>query len=196
MARARRQGATRFRPDNGKPFVLRRAGKVGFDAIALEGIAIQPETEEIDRKECPRWPSHKYFFALRFILTSSVVGQQRKATAVVEGKDENLLEASLQVDDVLPEPVIEVPETLEFRPSIATGSPGRRNNLVLYVNPVEIPSGRWVNVELHDRTGDVLLIDANGDRTERVDLKLDATQHKVQGQNVCIRSVNPPSRLW
>ncbi len=129
-------------------------------------------------------------------MTSSVIGQQGKVTAAVEGKDGNLLEAELRIDDVLPEPIVEIPETLEFRPQIATGRPGRRNSLILYVNPIAVPAGQWVNLEITDRTGNVTLIEANGSGCEKTDVKLDLEKHKLKGQNVFRLSIPWAGTAW
>ncbi len=166
--------------------VRQDAVKEGSEVVtsASEGFTVQPETERIQEKTCPRWQSHKHFFALRFSVSSSEIGKQGLIVAMVEGREESIVEAKLQIDDVLAETVIEVPETLEFRPAIATGRPMRRNNLVLYVNPHVISPGHHVRVEVTKRTGNVLLIDSTGAQCEQVDVKLDADLHKVKGQDV------------
>jgi len=151
---------------------------------ASEGIAVQPETERIDKSECPRWRPHKRFFALRFVVTSSVVRQTGQVIAMLEGKNGALLEATLEIDDVMDEPTIEVPETMQFRPEVATGRPGRRNNLVLYVNPKSIPGGHYLRFAMTRRTGDISLVDPSGTRCDHFDIKLDAAQHQVKGQMV------------
>lgn len=153
-------------------------------ATASDGLTVQPETEQIDKRECPRWRLHKNFLALRFYVSSTVMGQQGQVLAVVEGKDGNLLETALQIVDVLAEPMIEVPETLVFRLNIATGRPGRRNNLVLFVNSAVISAGHYVRVHITRRTGDIRLLAPDGTRCVEVDVKLDAAQHRVKGQNV------------
>jgi len=153
-------------------------------ASASDGFTVQPETERIQEKTCPRWQAHKNFFALRFSVSSSEIGKHGLITAMVEAGEGGVIEANLQIDDVLAETVIEVPETLEFRPDIATGRPMRRNNLVLYVNPHAISPGHHVRVEITKRTGNVLLIGQSGARCEQVDVKLDADTHQVKGQGV------------
>jgi len=162
------------------------AVKDGAEVVtsATESFTVQPETERIQKKDCPRWQAHKHFFALRFSVSSSEMGKQGQITAMVEGKEGNIIEARLHIDDVLAEPVIEVPETLEFRPAIATGRPTRRNNLVLYVNPLVVSPGHYVRIQITKRTGNVLLIGPSGARCEQVDVKLDADQHQVMRQNV------------
>jgi len=160
--------------------------KEGAEVVtsACEGFNVQPEIERIQKNSCPRWQPHKQFFALRFTLSSSEMGRHGQITAIVEGKDGDIIEAKLQIDDVLAEPVIEVPETFEFRPVNATGQPGRRNNLVLYVNPLAIPAGHYVRIQILRRIGNILLIDQTGTRSEQMDVKLDVAVHQVRGQRV------------
>ena len=155
-----------------------------FVATAGEGLAVQPESDKIDKKDSPRWGPHKRFVALRFSVSSTVVGQKGQVVAVVEGKEGALLEGVLKIEDVIAEPLIEVPDALVFRPQTATGRPGRRNSLVLYVNPIAIPAGHYVRIEITKRTGDVLLIDSKGARCDKVSVKLDSAQHQVKGQKV------------
>jgi hypothetical protein len=162
------------------------AVKDGAEVVtsASEGFTVQPETERIQEKTCPRWQAHKHFFALRFSVSCSEIGKEGLIVAMVEGAEGSLIEAKLQIDDVLAETVIEVPETFEFRPAIATGRPMRRNNLVLYLNPHVISPGHHVRVEITKRTGNVLLIGQSGAPCEQVDVKLDADIHEVEGQEV------------
>ncbi len=151
---------------------------------ASEGISVQPETGQIDKKDCPRWRPHKEFFAIQFSVIASIMGHKGEVVAVVEGKDGELLEARLQIDDVLAEPMIEVPETLEFRPTESTGRPGRRNNLVLFVNPAVVPAGHYIRIHITKRTGAIMLIGSDGNQYEAVDVKLDSALHRVKGQDV------------
>jgi hypothetical protein len=154
-------------------------------ATASEGLTVQPERELISSKDCPRWSVHKNFFALPFAVSATAIGTQGQITAIVEGKEVgSTLEAVLHVEDVLAEPVIDLPDTLEFRPTIANGRPGRRNNLVLYVNPDAISPGHYVRVRLVKRTGGVRLLAPNNAQSEQFDVKLDGNVHGVKGQKV------------
>lgn len=120
-------------------------------ATASEGLAVQPETETIYKKKSPRWNVHENFFCFRFAVSCPVIGQSGEVTALVEGADGNYLpEAKLKIEDVLEEPVVTPPETMEFRPSTSMGRPGRRNNLVLLVNPRVISLGRHVRFSVGD----------------------------------------------
>jgi hypothetical protein len=153
-------------------------------ATASEGFSVEPETERIQKRDCPRWSAHENFFAIRFSVSCPEIGKRGEIGAVIEAKDGDLLEATLKIDDVLPEPIIEVPETLEFRPKIANGRPGRRNNLVLFINPAVVSAGHYVRVQITKRTGNVSLIAPEGAQTEQVDVKLSTVPHQVRGQNV------------
>lgn len=154
-------------------------------ATASEGLAVQPETETIYKKKSPRWKVHENFFCFQFTVSCPVIGQSGEVTALVEGADGNYLpEAKLKIEDVLEEPVVTPPETMEFRPSTSMGRPGRRNNLVLIINPKVISLGHHVRFTILKRTGDVRLIDAAGERCDELDIKLNATEHQVKGQQV------------
>jgi len=160
--------------------------KEGAEVVtsASEGFTVQPETEQIEEKTCSRWQAHRQFFALRFSVSASEIGKQGLISAMVEGRKGNIIEAKLQIDDVLAETEIAMPETLEFRPAIATGRPMRRNNMVLYVNPLVVAPGHHVRIEIIKRTGNILLIAPSGARCEQVDVKLDANLHQVKQQDV------------
>jgi len=152
---------------------------------ASEDLDIQPETERIDFAICNRWSAHRHFFALRFTVSSSVVGHGGKVEAAVETKDGSIVQATLEIDDVLAERQVPVPETMAFLPDVSTGRPGRRNNLMLYVNPVAVPSGHHVRIQITKRTGDIALILPEGSqRLQQVDIKLDKRIHAVRGQEL------------
>jgi len=103
----------------------------------------------------------------------------------VVGKNGDL-NARLEIQDVRKEPEIKVPDTLEFLPQEATGRPGRRNNIVLYVNADKIPAGSWVTIEIRRNPkpkGKIRLFDADSTLCEKFQTKL-GSQHLVEGQNV------------
>jgi hypothetical protein len=156
----------------------------GVLATASEGLVVQPENEVITKKYCPRWSVHKKFYSLSFGVSAAAIGTQGQVTAIVEGKEGTTLQAVLKVDDVLAEPVIEPPDALEFRPALANGRPGRRNNLVLYINPTKISMGHWIRIRLVKKTGGVSLLVPDGSSSEQLDVKLDSTEHGLKGQRV------------
>jgi hypothetical protein len=117
-------------------------------------------------------------------VSSDIVGQKGTVTALVDAVgDPSIREAKLEIQDVLTEPEITPPETMEFRPPVSLGRPRRRNNLVLYVNTTIIAIGHWIRIRVVDRVGDVMLLDSRGDRCDEVDVKLDQS-HQVPGQGV------------
>lgn len=158
----------------------------GCDIISTvtEGFVVQPETETIYRKTTPRWAPHPNFFSIPFLITGGSVGQQGIMTVLVDCTDGQTVEAVLHIEDVMEEPIIVVPDTMEFRPSIAMGHPSRQNNLVLYINPQVISAGHYVRFTVTKRTGAVELIDETGTRVEQFEVKLKEDSHAVRGQNV------------
>jgi hypothetical protein len=153
-------------------------------ATATEGFIVQPEMEIIYRKTSPRWSPHPNFFCIPFLVTGGTVGQQGTVASLVDCADGQTVEAVLRIEDVLEEPMITPPATMEFRPSTAMGHPNRRNSLILYVNPQVIPAGHYVRFTIVKHTGAVQLIDATGAGVEQLEVKLDSEQHAVRGQNV------------
>ncbi len=154
-------------------------------ATASEGISVQPETETIYKKKSPRWNIHENFFCFRFAIACPLVGQAGEVTVLIEGAEGTCLhEAKLKIEDVLSEPEILPPDFMEFRPTISMGRPGRRNNLVLFVNPKSISLGHHIRFTITKKTGDVRLINAVGERCDEFDIKLNATEHQVDGQQV------------
>lgn len=153
-------------------------------ATGSDGITVQPETERVYRKQSPRWPPHPNYFGFAFSVSAYTVGLHGTVDALVECTDGNPVPATLQVEDVLDEPVISPPAIMEFRPQTSMGRPNRRNNLILYVNPSVITSGHYVRFVITKRLGGVDLIDAAGSGAQQFDVKLEANQHGIRGQNV------------
>ena len=155
-------------------------------ASASEGIAVQPEMEQIDKKSCPKlkYPGWKAsYLSFRFSVSCDIVRHSGTVTALVDSTgDPPLVETQLAVEDVLTEPEVNPPEKMEFRPAMSLGRPGRRNNLVLFVNTGVIPLGHWIRVRLLKSVGDVLLFDDKGARCDQVDTKL-GPSHQIPGQN-------------
>lgn len=153
-------------------------------ATADEGFVVQPAADTIYKKTSPRWSPHPNYFAIPFLVTASTLGQHGAVRALVECADGQTVEAVLHIEDVLEEPVIVPPATMEFRPNPAMGRPSRRNTLTLYVNAAVISEGHYVRFRMTRRTGAVELIDETGAGVEQLDVKLNSTQHEVRGQNV------------
>ncbi|MBE3040085.1 MAG: hypothetical protein IMZ62_14905 [Chloroflexi bacterium] len=153
-------------------------------ASATEGLFVQPDTDTIYRKTTPRWSLHPSFFSVSFLVTGSTVGQHGVVEALVECADGQNIEAKLQIDDVLEEPVITPPGTMEFRPSVSMGRPNRRNGLTLYVNPNAISAGHHVRLAITKRTGEVEMVDSAGAGVQQLQVKLSRGEHGVKGQEV------------
>lgn len=153
-------------------------------ATADEGFVVQPAADTIYKKSSPRWSPHPNYFAISFVVTASTLGQRGAVRALVECADGQTVEGVLRIEDVLEEPVIAPPATMEFRPNPAMGRPNRRNTLTLYVNPAVISQGHYVRFRMTRRTGAVELIDETGAGTEQLDVKLNSAQHEVRGQNI------------
>lgn len=153
-------------------------------ATADEGFVVQPAAETIYKKTSPRWSPHPNYFAIPFLVTASALGQRGAVRALVECADGQTVEAVLRIEDVLDEPVIIPPATMEFRPNPAMGRPNRRNTLTLYINSAVISEGHYVRLRITRRTGAVEFIDETGAGTEQLDVKLNSAHHGVRGQNV------------
>lgn len=153
-------------------------------ATADEGFVVQPAADTIYKKTSPRWPPHPNYFAIPFSVTAAALGQRGDVKSLVECADGQTVEAVLRIEDVLDEPAIIPPATMEFRPNPAMGRPNRRNTLALYVNSAAITEGHYVRFRITRRTGAVEIIDETGAGTEQLDVKLNSAQHGVRGQNV------------
>jgi hypothetical protein len=153
-------------------------------ATATDGITVEPETERVYRKQSPRWTPHPNYFCFTFTVTALAVGLHGTVTALVECADGQPVEAVLQVEDVLEEPVIVPPATMEFRPQISMGRPNRRNNMVLYLNPAVITIGHYIRFAIVKRLGGVDLLDEAATAVQQFDVKLDPDRHGVVGQKV------------
>jgi hypothetical protein len=116
-------------------------------------------------------------------VSASTVGVKGDVTALVETVEGKDLEAKLRIEAVTDEPLIVPPAEMEFRPETSLGSPNRRNNMFLYVNPATVPDGHYVRITLTKHVG-INLLDAAGTPVLQFDVKLDAAKHQVPGQNV------------
>jgi len=116
-------------------------------------------------------------------VTGSVLGIKGTVTVLVEGVSETL-EARVEIENVLEESTITIPEHMQFRPPVSTGKPGRRNNVVLYVNPLSIKPGQCIRFDITKRTGGVTLLETDGTEVQHLSVRLDTESHKVQGQQV------------
>ncbi len=151
---------------------------------ATDGFVVRPESEIISRKTTHRWAPHPRFFAIQFEVTGSAIDARGQVTALVECADGQIRAPVLRIEDVLEEPVITPPGTMEFRPRNATGRPNRRNNLFLYVNPRVISPGHSVRFTIIKRTGAVAFVAASGGDVDHVEVRLDRERHQVRGQEV------------
>lgn len=154
-------------------------------ATASDGISVQTEIEKIYKKKSPRWSIYPNFFCFRLTVSCSIIGHSGNVTALVEGANGQFLpEAELKVEDVFTEKEIVPPENMEFRPSVSMGRPSRRNNLVLFINPKIISAGHYMRFSIVRRTGDVCLLDNSGGKCDQMDIKITASDHQVEGQQV------------
>jgi len=153
-------------------------------ASADEGLTVEPEQEVIYRKTSPRWKPHPNFFAIPFTLSSSTVGLRGGVTALIECADGQTREAAVEIANVLEEPSIAPPTSMEFRPDVSTGRPNRRNGLLLYLNPAVITPGHYIRFSIVKRRGAVQLFDPAGTPAQEFDLKLQEDLHRVEGQEV------------
>lgn len=152
-------------------------------ATATEGLTVQPETATLSTNETARWTPHKEFLVVSVTVTGSVLGVKGTVTVLVEGISETL-EAEVRVENVLEEPTIPLPDHMEFRPAVSMGKPGRRNNAVLYVNPLSIRPGQCIRFDIIKRTGGVVLLGADGTEGQHLSVRLDTELHKVAEQQV------------
>jgi len=153
-------------------------------ATAGEGLSVEPPDVIIYKKKSPRWPPHPNFLAFRFTVACPIIGHHGEVKALIECADGKCVDALLEVEDVLAEPEIIPPENMEFRPTLSLGRPLRRNNLVLFVNPKAIPAGHHVRFTIERQAGHISLVDPSGQKSDQLDIKLDASIHQVKGQNV------------
>jgi hypothetical protein len=151
---------------------------------ASSGLEVKPESETIYRKKSPRWHAFEDFFCYPIDVTCHVLGQRGTVEVLVDLKDGDTAQAILQVTDVLEEPLIVPPETMEFRPSLSTGKPNRRNNLYLYLNPSVIAAGHYIRFSFVKRIGIIEFLNDAGVGVEELDVKLDPDRHGVRGQNI------------
>lgn len=155
-------------------------------ASSTPGIAVVPEMEFVDFESFPKvhfpeWSAA--YLSCEYEVISEEIGARGSVSALVEGRSGEILDATLSIERVLEEPTVDVPETMEFRPAISMGRPGRRNNLVLFINTDVISIGHYIRVRMTKTVGSVYLLDAREEKCDEVDIKL-GIQHQLPDQNV------------
>lgn len=106
--------------------------------------------------------------------------ENAEITALAEGMEETY-ESSLQVIDVLSGVVIMPPEEMEFRPKESHGQPSRNNSLALWINPLTIPLGRSIKLEIVKSHGSIGFLE-EGKRVDKFSLKFEKS-HIIPGTN-------------
>jgi hypothetical protein len=155
-------------------------------ASSTTGISVVPETEFVDfetfpKMQYPEWGAA--YLCCEYEILSEEIGARGSVTAMVEGRSGEIFDATLSIDKVLEEPTVDVPESMEFRPPLSMGRPGRRNNLALFINTDVVTIGHYIRVRLTKTVGSVHLLDASDDKCEFVDVKL-GIQHLLPEQSV------------
>lgn len=155
-------------------------------ATSTSGITVVPETEFVDFESFPKvhypeWSTA--YLCCEYEVFCDEVGARGSVTALVEGRSGEILDATLSIDKVLEEPTVEAPESMEFRPMVSMGRPGRRNNLVLFINTDVVTIGHYIRVRLTKTAGSVHLLDARDEKCDVVDIKL-GIQHQLPEQSV------------
>lgn len=102
-------------------------------------------------------------------------------TALADGT-ESTHESSLEVSNVISGVVITPPEEMEFRPKESHGQPSRDNSLALWINPLTIPLGRNIKLEITKSHGAIGFL-KEGKKVDELSVKFEKS-HIIAGTNV------------
>jgi len=93
-----------------------------------------------------------------------------------------VLEARLEITDVISGLVVNPPEDMEFRPKDSRGQPSRENNVALFINPSVIPLNRKIKLSLEKTHGTIGLVDKD-DLVESISVIFEK-DHLIPSHNV------------
>jgi len=125
-------------------------------------VRVVPESEVVTRRKGSR------FQTIPITLSCPVTSEIATITARAMSVEEQVLEATLEVTEVVEPHQIPVPVDLEFRPARYNGKPNVENQLVLLVNLDAFPGMPTIKIRIVDREGAVTI---GTDRCEKLEIK-------------------------
>jgi TolB-like protein len=152
------------------------------DIFALQGDLAKEMTTALRMRLTGEDEKRMQFLAYRICLTSDTLHESALITALADGKDGDL-DCQLEVTDVISAPLVEPPLDMEFRPAESKGQPNKKHHAVLYVNLVEVPLGRRIEVSVVKSQGAITLIDENDKKSDSVTVQLEK-KHQIPDSNV------------
>jgi len=126
-------------------------------------IRAVPESEIVTRRKGSNFQS------IPLTLSCPVSGETATITATALSVDEQLLEATLSVTEVVEPQQIPVPGDIEFRPGRYNGKPNVENQLVLLVNLDAFPGMPTVKLRIVEKEGAVSI---GAERSEKLEIKV------------------------
>jgi len=140
-------------------------------------VEVNPSIIEIDSGSKIR-----QFLAYRLSLKCDSLHEAAVITALADGK-EGMLEAKLEVTDVIAASVVEPPQEMEFRPRECKGQPNKKNHAVLYINLEVIPLGRKIDISIVKSQGSIALVNEEDKKCTEFAVKVDKSD-VIQGTRV------------
>lgn len=152
-------------------------------------IEVTPTSLTIDKGA-----AFKQFLAYRICLTSDALHESASITALADGKEGDL-DGKLEVTDVIGAPLVEPPLDMEFRPAESKGQPNKKHYAVLYVNLVEVPVGRRIEVSVVKSQGAIRLLNENNKNSESVTVKIEK-KHQIPDSTVARLPIAWSGTAW
>lgn len=156
--------------------VANRNGNIVYESSNSK-IELAPLSHRIsDGKE------DRDYLIYQLSLKCDALHESGKITVLADGSKE-ILEANLDVIDVIAESNVVAPEEMEFRPKESKGQPHRTNNIVLYVNSSTIPVGRKIKLTVEKSTGQIGLLEEGKEIVDGISVTFQR-EHIISGTNV------------
>lgn len=137
-------------------------------------IRVVPESEIVTRRKGSKFQS------IPLTLSCPVSGETATVTATALSVDEQVLEATLEVTEVLEPQQILIPGDIEFRPARYNGKPSVENQLVLLVNLDAFPGMPTVKLRIVEKEGAVSI---GTERSDKLEIKV-KKDWLIAGSNV------------
>jgi len=122
-------------------------------------IIIEPEDTSFKNAQ----KVNEEVIAVRFKISSTILGAKGKIEAITEGFDGNTISTTLWIRDVRVPPELTIPDDgMEFRPAIASAGVHRKGILVLYVDSNKIPVESEIMIRIDEGPQGLSLLNDTG----------------------------------
>ncbi|MBS3944406.1 MAG: hypothetical protein KGZ42_02835 [Melioribacter sp.] len=154
--------------------LIKKGTEIIFDSDNSK-INIYPLASKID--EGKTWNEYLVF---SLSIKCDSLHESGIITALAESED-GILEAKIEILDVISSAVMTPPDELEFRPKDSRGQPNKINYVTLLVNPNQIPLGRKIKIGVVKSHGTIGFLQ-NGTIVDSVNITFEKSHMLKEGK--------------